>query len=78
MAIYSKNKALMYKIFLSSLCPTAMRWFNGLEKGSIHSYDELAWALWARFVICSRVPKLFNLLITMSMREGEILKAYFN
>ena len=32
MTIYSKNKALMYKIFHSSLGPITMRWFDGLEK----------------------------------------------
>lgn len=35
MVIYSKNEALMCKIFPSSLGPIAMRWFNGLEKGAI-------------------------------------------
>ena len=35
MAIYSKNEALMCKIFPSSLGPIAMRWFDGLQKGAI-------------------------------------------
>lgn len=41
MAINSKNEALICKIFPSSLGPIAMRWFDGLEKRSIHSYDKL-------------------------------------
>ena len=35
MVIYSKNKALMCKIFPSSSGLIAMRWFDGLEKGAI-------------------------------------------
>lgn len=39
MTVYFKNEALMCKIFLSNLGPIAMRWFDGLENGSIHSCD---------------------------------------
>ena len=35
MAIYSKDKALMCKVFPSSLGPVAMRWFNSLRANSI-------------------------------------------
>ena len=38
MAIHSKNEALMYKVFPSSLGPVAMRWFNGLKADSVDSY----------------------------------------
>ena len=38
MAVYSKNEALMCKVFLSSLGPAAMRWFNGLKVNSIDFY----------------------------------------
>ena len=69
MVITSKNKTLICKIFPSSLGPIAMRWFDGLEKGSIHNYDKLTRAFGARFVTC-------NSLITMSMKEGETLRAY--
>ena len=57
MAIHLKNKALMCKVFLSSLGLVAMRWFDSLEEGSIHSYKELTRAFWARFVTCSWVPR---------------------
>ena len=41
MALYSRNNGLLCKVFPSSLGPTAMRWFNGLRKGSIHNFEEL-------------------------------------
>jgi len=41
MAIHSKNMALMYKVFSSSLGLVAMRWFDGLEEGLISSFNEL-------------------------------------
>ena len=41
MIVHSKNKALMCKMFPSSLGPVAMRWFDGLEAGSISSFIEL-------------------------------------
>ena len=57
MAIHSKNKALMCKIFIfpSSLGPVVMRRFDSLEEGSIHFFEELTKAFGARFVTCSRV-----------------------
>ena len=41
MSLHTHNDALMCKVFPSSFCPTALRWFNGLRKGSIHSFFEL-------------------------------------
>ena len=41
MAVHSKNKALMCKVFLSSLGPIAMRWFDGLRPNSINSFKQL-------------------------------------
>lgn len=66
----------MCMIFPSSLGPTAMRWFDGLEKESIQGYDELIKAFGTRFVTCSRTPKPFDSLLTMSMKEGETLRTY--
>ena len=54
----------------------AMRWFNSLEEGSVHSYEELTRAFGAKFVTCSRVPSPLDYLLLMSMREGETLKNY--
>ena len=41
MAVHSKNEALMYKVFPSSLGPVAMRWFNELKVDSVDSYMQL-------------------------------------
>ena len=76
MAIHSKDEALMYKIFPSSLGPMAMRWFNGLRVNSIDSFKKLTQSFDARFITCSRVPLPLGSLLSMSMREGETLKAY--
>lgn len=68
----------MCKIFLSNLGFTAMRWYDGLEKGSIRGYDELIRAFEVRFVTCSRTSKPFDYLLTMSMRERKALRAYLD
>ena len=55
-----------------------MKWFDGLEEGSIGSFKELMRAFEARFVTYSRVPRPLDSLLSMSMREGETLKNYFD
>ena len=55
MSLYNQNDALMCKIFPSSIGPTALRWFNGLRKGSIHNFGELIQEFGARFMMCSQV-----------------------
>ena len=55
MSLHTHNDALMCKVFLLSLGSTALRWFNGLRKGSICSFTELIQRFGARFVTCSRV-----------------------
>ena len=76
MAVHSKDKALMCKIFSSSLGPMVMRWFNGLRANSIDSFKKLTQSFGARFITCSKVPLPLGSLLSMSMREGETLKAY--
>lgn len=76
MTIHSKNKGLMCKVFPLSLGPTAMRWFNRLEKGLIGSFEELTRAFVARFMTCSRVLRPLDYLLSMAMKEGESLKTY--
>ena len=66
----------MCKVFPSSLGPVVMRWFDGLGVGSIDSFKELTWAFGSRFITCNRVPWPFDSLLSMSMREGKILKTY--
>ena len=78
MVVHSRNKALICKVFTSSLGPVAMRWFDGLEVGSINSFRELTRAFGARFVTCSRVPRPMDSLLLMTMEEGETLKTYSN
>ena len=68
-AVHASNEALMCKIFLSSLGPVAMRWFDTLEEGLIRSFKELTKAFGARFITCSRVPKLVDSLLSMTMKE---------
>ena len=78
MAVHSHNETLMCKVFPSSLGPVVMRWFNGLKSGSIGSFGELTRAFASRFITCSRVPRPLDSLLSMTMREGETLKAYSN
>ena len=70
MAIHLRNEDFICKVFPSSLRPIAMRWFDGLEEGSISSYEELTRAFRARFETCSRVPRPLDFLLSMVMREG--------
>ena len=55
MSLHTHNDALMCKVFLSSLSPTALRWFNELRKGLIHSFSELIQEFGVQFMTCSRV-----------------------
>ena len=68
----------MCKVFSFSLRSMAMRWFDGLERGSIRSFEELTRAFGAKFVMCSKVPRPLDSLLSMVLREGEALKTYFN
>ncbi|XP_023911343.1 uncharacterized protein LOC112022957 [Quercus suber] len=75
-AVHSKNEALMCKVFPSSLGPVAMRWFNGLKTNSIDSYRQLTQAFGSHFVTNSRAPRPLSALLSLSMHDGETLKAY--
>ena len=66
----------MCKIFPSSLGLMAMRWFNGLKANSIDSFKKLTQSFGAQFITCSKVPLPLGSLLSMSMRERKILKAY--
>ena len=76
MVIHSKDEALMCKVFLSSLRPVAMRWFDGLKPNSIGSFKQLTQAFGSHFITCSKVPRPLDSLLSLSMRDGETLKAY--
>ena len=66
----------MCKVFLSSLGPVAMRWFNGLKADSVDLYRQLTQAFSSRFVTNSKAPQPLNALLSLSMRDGETRKAY--
>ncbi|XP_050278180.1 uncharacterized protein LOC126719694 [Quercus robur] len=66
----------MCKVFPSSLGSTTLRWFNGLRKGSIHSFAELIQEFGAQFMTCSWVPQSVDALLSIKMRVGEILWSY--
>ena len=78
MSLHTHNDVLMCKVFLSSLGPTTLRWFNGLRKGSIHNFTKLIQEFGARFVMCSWVPQPINALLSMKRRVGETLRSYVN
>ena len=76
MAVHSQDEVLMCRVFPSSLGPMPMRWFDGLRKNSISSFKKLIQSFCSRFITCSRVPQPLDSLLSMSMREGESVKAY--
>ena len=53
-----------------------MRWFDGLKTDSISSFKKLTQSFCSRFITCSRVPQPLDSLLSMSMKEGESVKAY--
>ena len=76
MTVHSQDEALLCKVFPSSLGPMPMRWFDGLRTYSIISFKKLTQSICSRFITCSRVPQPLDSLLSMSMREGESVKAY--
>ena len=76
MSLHTHNDVLMCKVFPSSLEPTALRWFNGLRKGSIHSFTELIQEFSAQFMTCSRVPQPMDALLSIKMRVRKTLRSY--
>ena len=76
MAVHSQDEALLCRVFPSSLVPMPIRWFDGLRTNSIRSFKKLTQSFCSRFITCSRVPQPLDSLLSMSMREGESMKAY--
>ena len=66
----------MCKVFPSSLGPVAMRWFNGLKANFVDSYKQLTQAFGSHFVTNSKAPRPLSALLSLSMSDGETLKAY--
>ena len=71
MSLHTYNDALMCKVFPSSLGPTALRWFNELRKGSIHSFFKLIQEFGVRFMACCRVPQPMDALRSEERRVGK-------
>ena len=76
MAVHSRNEVLMCKVFPSSLGPVAMRWFNGLKTNFIDSYRQLTQVFGSRFVTNRKASRPLSTLLSLSMHDGETLKAY--
>nr|XP_023882137.1 uncharacterized protein LOC111994482 [Quercus suber] len=76
MSQHTHNDALICKVFPSSLGPTVLRWFEGLRKGSIHSFSELIQEFGVWFVTYSHVPQPIDALLSMKIRIGETLRSY--
>ena len=76
MVVHSQDEALMCRVFPSSLGPMPMRWFDGLRTNSINSFKKLTQSFCSRFITYSRVPQPLDSLLSMTMREGESVKAY--
>ena len=76
MAIHSQDEALLCRVFSSSLGPMPMRWFDGLRMNSISSFKKLTQSFCSQFITCNRVPQPLDSLLSMTMREGEFVKAY--
>ena len=76
MAVHSQDEALLCRVFPSSLGPMPIRWFDGLRTNSISSLKKLTQSFCFRFITCSRVPQPLDSLLSMSIREGESVKAY--
>ena len=66
----------MCKVFLSSLGPVAMRWFDGLRADTIDSFKKLTRAFDSRFIACRKVPWPLDSLLSLSMQKDETLKTY--
>ena len=78
MVVHSKNEVLICKVFPSSLGPVVMRWFNGLNMNSIDLYRQLTQAFGSHFVTNSRASRPLSALLSLSMHDGETLKAYLD
>ena len=76
MVVHSQDEALLCRVFPSSLGPMPMRWFDGLRMNSINSFKKLTKSFCSRFITYSRVLQPLDSLLSMTMREGESVKAY--
>ena len=78
MSLLTHSNALVCKVFPSSFDPTALRWFNGLRKGSIHRFSKLIQEFGVQFMTYSRVSQPVDTLLSMKIGAGETLCNYAN
>ncbi|XP_028098499.1 uncharacterized protein LOC114298169 [Camellia sinensis] len=76
MALWSGNKQLLCKVFLSSFGEITSDWFQKLPKGIIKSWKGLAEMFVARFVMNKSQPQRVDSLLALKISDGEGLKAY--
>ena len=76
MTVHSQDETLMCRVFSSSLRPMPMRWFDRLRTNSINSFKKLTQSFCSWFITCNKVPQPLESLLSMTMREGESMKAY--
>ena len=76
MSLHNHNGALMCRVFPSILEPIALRWFNELKKGLIHSFGELIQEFRVRFMTCCRVLQPVDSLLSIKMGARETLQSY--
>ena len=78
MSLNTHNDALMCKVFPLSLGSTVLRWFNGLRKGSIHSFSKLIQEFGVRFMTYSQVLQTMDALLSIKIGVGETFRSYAN
>lgn len=63
--LYDHDKALLCRMFPSSLGPLALKWFNRLEDGSIWSFKELQRTFVSRFASSKKSKKEMERLLIL-------------
>ncbi|XP_028090125.1 uncharacterized protein LOC114290417 [Camellia sinensis] len=76
MSLWSRDEALMCKVFPSSLGETGLRWFDRLLAGSIHGWKQLSEEFLARFVSNTKISKEPDTLFRLRKEQEETLPSY--
>ncbi|XP_028090903.1 uncharacterized protein LOC114291074 [Camellia sinensis] len=76
MSLWSRDEALMCKVFPSSLGETGLRWFDRLLAGSIHGWKQLSEEFLARFVSNTKISKEPDTLFGLRKEQEETLRSY--
>ncbi|XP_028055771.1 uncharacterized protein LOC114259940 [Camellia sinensis] len=76
MSLWSRDEALMCKVFPSSLGEIELRWFDRLPTGSIHGWKQFSEEFLARFVSNTKIPKEPDTLFGLRKEQEETLRNY--